>query len=145
MIWIQNTKSPNIILVAVHGRKRTLCTEIKIYDVRFPGFGEGTGTSCQLGKPFSPPTIGSRWKYKNTKYIVHIFWNLSDFNFYVNGNWLEKRVWRYIQIIGHKDFSFKNIFGHSFVSVKTVTIWCVYFLKGMANNVGLRKFHIWQE
>ena len=28
----------------------------------------------------------------------------------------------YIQIIGHKDFSFKNIFGHSFVSVKTVTI-----------------------
>ena len=53
-----------LILDAVHGRKRTMCTDIKIYNIRFPGFGEGTGTSCQLGKPCSPPTIGCRWKQK---------------------------------------------------------------------------------
>ena len=32
-----------------------------IDNFRYPGFGEGIGTSCLLGRPSSPLTTGSRW------------------------------------------------------------------------------------
>ena len=63
---------------------------------------------------------GGNTKIRNTLCIFSETFLILIFMSMVIG-W-RKECDEYIQIIGHKDFSFKNIFGHSFVSVKTVTI-----------------------